>query len=121
MVLVRPEWIEPSSLRRDYRKNDGLRSVTDETEKPLSVRLAELRVKFGVGGPEKATKRHPDDYTALSNWLTHDEVKDSEISFLVVRLADHGMRVAEIEAIMKEALREQLKIIEMYGSDEEET
>ncbi|WP_173514322.1 hypothetical protein [Sinorhizobium psoraleae] len=67
------------------------------------------------------SKRHPDDYTALSNWMAHDEVRDSEITGLVLRLADHGMRVAEIENLMKLALREQLELVEMFGPNEEES
>lgn len=61
------------------------------------------------------------DYTALSNWMAHNEVRDNEITSLVLRLADHGMRVAQIENLMKTALREQLEIIEMFPSDEDET
>jgi len=67
------------------------------------------------------SKRHPDDYTALFNWMTHNEVRDNEITSLVLRLSDHGMRVAQIEDLMKIALRQQLEIIEMFGPDEDET
>lgn len=48
-------------------------------------------------------------------------MRDNEITSLVLRLADHGMRVAQIENLMKTALREQLEIIEMFASDEDET
>lgn len=61
---------------------------------------------------KKESKQHPDDYSALSNWLVHDQVRDSEISNLVLILADHGMRVADIENLMKDALLEQLKKFE---------
>lgn len=53
--------------------------------------------------------------------MAHNEVRDNEITSLVLRLADHGMRVAQIENLMKTALREQLEIIEMFASDEDET
>jgi len=36
--------------------------------------------------------RHLDDYTALSNWMTHNEVRDIEITSLVLKLADQGLR-----------------------------
>lgn len=87
--------------------------------KPLSERFAELRVTSGLARPKKVSKRHPDDSTALSNWLTHNEVKDSEISDLVLRLADHGMRVAEIEALMKQALLQRLAEIEANETEKD--
>jgi len=54
--------------------------------------------------PEKS-KRHQDDYTALMNWATHNEVSDPEITQRVLKLADRGVRVREIEGAMKSGLR----------------
>lgn len=59
---------------------------------------------------------HPDDYTALSNWMTHNEVRDSEITSLVLLLADYGLRVSEIEDLMKSALRRRLSEFEDNGN-----
>ncbi|MFK3668486.1 hypothetical protein ACI2JN_24975 [Ochrobactrum teleogrylli] len=92
------------------------------TKKPkhrpdLTEFLAAARLEFNK--PRRKSKQHPNDYTALSNWQIHDEVRDSEISRLVVRLADHGMRVAEIENIMKEVLKEKLKMLEMVENEED--
>jgi hypothetical protein len=56
--------------------------------------------------------RHDGDYTAISNWMVHDQVHVSEISRLVLTLADRGLRIAEIENLMKQALIERLKTIE---------
>jgi hypothetical protein len=58
---------------------------------------------------EKKSLRRPDDYTALMNWETHDEVRDSETTELLVALADLGIRVADIEDLMKAALRRKLE------------
>ncbi|MGE7371428.1 hypothetical protein ACQKKX_20525 [Neorhizobium sp. NPDC001467] len=60
------------------------------------------------------SKRHPDDYTALENWAIYDSVDDKEITNLVFRLADYGVRLTTIEGIMKSALVEHLKIVEMF-------
>nr|WP_278436931.1 hypothetical protein [Brucella anthropi] len=94
------------------------------TKKPkhrpdLTEFLVENAARLGINKARQKSKQHPDDYTALSNWQIHDEVRDSEISRLVVQLADHGMRVAEIENIMKEVLKEQLKILEMVENEED--
>lgn len=53
--------------------------------------------------------RHDGEFSAISNWMVHDQVHDSEISRLVLVLAER----AEIENLMKQALIERLKTIAM--------
>jgi hypothetical protein len=56
--------------------------------------------------------RHSEDYSAISNWTVRDQAHDLEIPRLVLTLADHGLRIAEIENLMKQALIDRLKTIE---------
>ena len=60
---------------------------------------------------QKATQRHPDDYTALMNWEMHDQVEDNEITSLVLELAGYGVRLSMIEGVMKKALQEELAVL----------
>lgn len=73
-----------------------------------SITLDEYRARVM---PKPKGIRHPDDYTALSNWMVHDQVQDTEISALVLQLADRGLRVSEIEELMKNALKERLSCV----------
>lgn len=59
--------------------------------------------------PRRHHMRHDGEFSAISNWMVHDQVHDSEISRLVLVLAER----AEIENLMKQALIERLKTIAM--------
>ncbi|MGI2036315.1 hypothetical protein ACRQ1B_28470 [Rhizobium panacihumi] len=54
------------------------------------------------------SRRNPDDFTALENWAMHDAVSDPEITSLVLRLADRGVRLGAIEDVLKGALEDLL-------------
>ena len=54
---------------------------------------------------------HPDFFNGLLDWPFYGP-KDSEISDLVLALADHGLRLAEIETGMKQHLEAWLRAVE---------
>lgn len=55
--------------------------------------------------------KHPDFFNGLMDWPFYGP-KDSEIADLVLALADRGLRLAEIEAGMKQHLESWLREIE---------
>jgi len=50
---------------------------------------------------------HPDTYNGLMDWPEYGP-RDPEIARLVDALAAEGMRLADIEALIKDALQERL-------------
>jgi hypothetical protein len=50
---------------------------------------------------------HPDDVNAVRDWMLYGP-KSSEMHVLVERLAETGMRLADIEALLEQALRAEL-------------
>lgn len=57
------------------------------------------------------TPSHPDFYEGLMDWPFYGP-RDSEIADLVFALADHGIRLADIEAAIKQRLQAWLDTIE---------
>lgn len=54
---------------------------------------------------------HPDFYEGLMDWPLYGP-RDSEIADLVLALAGHGVRLADIEAVIKQHLQAWLDAIE---------
>lgn len=59
---------------------------------------------------------HPDDVSRVRAWEIYGPT-DAEISRLVADLADTGMRLAEIEALIEQVLRRELA--DRTGGDRE--
>lgn len=50
---------------------------------------------------------HPDDVNAVRDWMLYGP-KSAEMHVLVERLAQTGMRLAEVEALLEQALKNEI-------------
>lgn len=57
---------------------------------------------------------HPDNFAGLIDWPTYGP-RDPEIARLVDALAEEGLRLEEIELVMKQALLDRLSKISLAG------
>lgn len=68
-------------------------------------------VVFKAHPARRTRMSHPDDFTGLMNWPLYGP-RDPEIERLVSQLAQgEGLRLVEIEDLIKDALRQRLATI----------